>query len=315
MAADIFARALILAGPTASGKTELSLEIADRLDAEIVSMDSMVLYRGMDIGTAKPSLEECRRKAHHLIDVLDPWESASVAWWLEQAAKCSKEIESRGKQVLFVGGTPLYLKALLRGLFEGPPADPHLRRRLMQDCERDGCQSLHERLAQGDPVSARRLHPNDVRRIIRALEVLELTGRPISAWQQQWAPRMEGGESGIEDRRSAPYRCLWLDVPRDELYRRINARVREMMAQGWLEEARRLRQLPRSLSKEASQALGYKELFAHLDGQLDLEQTVERIQTRSRNFAKRQISWFRHLPECRPANRQLTFEHWCLTMR
>src|SRR5438876_1991610 len=236
--AEIFERALILAGPTASGKTKLGLEIAEQLNAEIVSMDSMTLYRGMDIGTAKPAPEDRERIRHHLIDVLDPWESASVAWWLQQAEQCCREIESRGKRILLVGGTPLYLKALLRGLFDGPPADPELRQRLTQEGERDGDQALHQRLAEVDPVSASRLHPHDVRRIVRALEVWEVTRRPISAWQQQWKPR---GGSRIEDRglkiedRGWPVdRCLWLDVPRQELYDRINGRVREMMAKGWL---------------------------------------------------------------------------------
>ena len=152
--AEIFERALILAGPTASGKTEMGLEIAEQLNAEIVSMDSMTLYRSMDIGTAKPPPQVRQRICHHLIDVLDPWESASVAWWLQQAEQCCREIESRGKRILLVGGTPLYLKALLRGLFDGPPADPELRQRLTQEGERNGDQALHHRLAEVDPVSA-----------------------------------------------------------------------------------------------------------------------------------------------------------------
>ena len=140
--AEIFERALILAGPTASGKTELGLEIAEQLNAEIVSMDSMTLYRGMDIGTAKPTPEDRKRIRHHLIDVLDPWESASVAWWLQQAEQCCQEIESRGKRILLVGGTPLYLKALLRGLFNGPPANLELRQRLTQEGEGNGFQAF-----------------------------------------------------------------------------------------------------------------------------------------------------------------------------
>jgi tRNA dimethylallyltransferase len=304
---EIFARALILAGPTASGKTELGLEIAERVNAEIISMDSMALYRGMDIGTAKPAREARRRVRHHLIDVLDPWESASVAWWLEQAARCCQEIESRGKRVLFVGGTPLYLKALLRGLFDGPPANPELRQRLTQQWERDGHQALHRRLAEVDPVSASRLHPHDARRVVRALEVWELTRRPISAWQQQWKPEMD---AKIDPREASADRCLWLDVPREELYERINARVRAMVNGGWIDEAKRLLDLSRPLSRESRQALGYKEIFAHLERHVDLEQTIQQIQTRCRNFAKRQVSWFRHLPECRPANRELTFRLW-----
>src|SRR5438477_5767328 len=180
MLAGPFAAAHILTGPTGAGKTRLALELAERLGAEIVSMDSMALYRGMDIGTAKPTDEERRRVPHHLVDVLDPWESGSVAWWLGQAARCSGGIERRGKRVLFVGGTPLYLKALLYGLFDGPPADQELRERLYREAEVEGAHTLHERLKRCDPVTAARLHPNDLRRVVRALEVWELTGRPIS---------------------------------------------------------------------------------------------------------------------------------------
>src|SRR5262249_10798016 len=143
-------------------------------------------YRGMDVGTAKPSVAERARVRHHLLDVLDPWESATVAWWLGQAAACVRDIESRGKTALLVGGTSLYLKAILFGLFEGPPGDEELRARLRAEAERDGKQALHARLKVVDPATAARLHVNDIRRIIRALEVFELTGRPISEWQTQW---------------------------------------------------------------------------------------------------------------------------------
>jgi tRNA dimethylallyltransferase len=290
---------LVLTGPTASGKTALGVELAERLNAEIISMDSMAVYRGMDIGTAKPSLELRGRVKHHLIDVLDPWESSSVAWWLEQAERYRREIEARGKRVLFVGGTPLYLKALLRGLFPGPAGNPEIRRRLTQESQSSGSQVLHERLAQADPESAQRIHGNDIRRIIRALEVLELTGRPISAWQREWLNSKDFSN-----------RCLWLDVPRDELYARINSRVRQMATHGWVEEVQALLRLPQPMSKEARQALGYKEMFAYIQGQADFEQTVQNIQIRSRQFAKRQITWFRHLPECRPVSKDLTFKLW-----
>src|SRR5262245_43488586 len=175
MMPDPFRNVLVLTGPTASGKTALGVALAERLGAEIVSMDSMALYRGMDIGTAKPGPDERRRVPHHLIDVLDPWESGSVAWWLERATACCREIEARGKRVLFVGGTPLYLKALLCGLFDGPPADPDLRRRLLREADQIGRQVLHERLARVDPAAAARLHPNDLHRVVRALEVWEHT--------------------------------------------------------------------------------------------------------------------------------------------
>src|SRR5260370_2680904 len=181
-----FANARVLTGPTGSGKTQLGIELALRLNAEIVSMDSMALYRGMDIGTAKPTLEERQQVRHHLIDVFEPWESASVAWWLKEAATCCQEIEARGKRVLFVGGTPLYLKALLCGLFEGPPADAGLRQRLSDEAASLGSAALHDRLARLDPASADRIHANELRRIVRALEVCELTCRPLSVWQTQW---------------------------------------------------------------------------------------------------------------------------------
>src|SRR5207245_5577028 len=160
MFSDPFKNVLVLTGPTGCGKTALGVELAERLGAEIISMDSMALYRGMDIGTAKPRAEEHERVSHHLVDVLEPWESASVAWWLKEAARCVATIENRGKRVLFVGGTPLYLKAMLRGLFEGPPADAELRRRLSQEADRAGCKTLHQRLAAIDPAAAARLHSN-----------------------------------------------------------------------------------------------------------------------------------------------------------
>jgi tRNA dimethylallyltransferase len=289
MTPDPFRNAYVLTGPTGSGKSQLALGLAEHLGAEVVSMDSMALYRGMDVGTAKPTAAERGRVPHHLIDVLDPWESASVAWWLERAAACCRDVEARGKRALVVGGTPLYLKALLRGLFDGPPADEALRRQLTEEAERAGRAALHARLAAVDPAAAARLHPNDLRRVVRALEVWQLTGRPISAWQQQW--------SG-ERRRAHP--VLWLDLPREELYARIDARVGRMMEAGLVDEVRALRRLPRPLSREAAQALGYKELFDHLDGRASLEEAVERIRARSRHFAKRQLTWFRHLPECVP---------------
>jgi tRNA dimethylallyltransferase len=298
----------ILTGPTGSGKSALALELAARMDAEIVSMDSMALYRGMDVGTAKPSLDERQKVPHHLIDVLDPWESASVAWWLERAADCCREIQALGKRPLFVGGTPLYLKALLYGLFDGPPADAGLRERLSREAQTAGKQALHDRLSRVDSATAARLHPNDVRRVIRALEVWELTGRPISSWQEQWIAKSQKSKVKSENR------CLCLDIPRAELYSRIDERVERMFASGFIDEARRLLNLALPLSREASQALGYKEMFDFLEGQTMLSDTVRRIQVRSRHFAKRQLAWFRHLPECRFVAKQLTFGLWELTI-
>jgi tRNA dimethylallyltransferase len=278
----------VLTGPTGSGKSELALQVAERLGAEIVAMDSMTLYRGMDIGTAKPSIADRARIPHHLIDLRDPWESANVAWWLQQAKQTCGEIHARGRRVLFVGGTPLYIKALLHGIFDGPPADHAIRRRLEIQSQLEGPESLHSKLRGVDPITANKLHPNDTRRIVRALEVWELTGKPISHWQQQWD--------------GAAYQkminCCWLERPREELYSRINARVEQMIARGWVDEVSRLRQLPRPISREAGQALGYAEIGEYLDGNLSLDQAILAIQMRSRQFAKRQMTWFRHLPGC-----------------
>jgi tRNA dimethylallyltransferase len=298
-----FANALILTGPTASGKSSLALELAERVNAEIVSADSMTLYRGMDVGTAKPLAADRARVAHHLIDVLDPWESASVAWWLERATAAVHDIETRGKTVLFVGGTPFYLKALLCGLFPSPPADHELRRQLEAEAERQGPEALHGRLAAVDPASANRLHPNDVRRVVRALEVWHLTNRPISEWQRE-------GWWQADTPRFARGSCLVIDVPRPELYARIDRRVEAMFAAGWVEEVRRLRELPQPLSREASRALGYREIGEFLDGRRSLTETIAEVQLRTRQFAKRQLTWFRALPGVEFVDGKLTFERW-----
>src|SRR5262249_19864257 len=318
MFSPAFRDSLILTGPTGSGKTQLGIALAERLDAEIISMDSMTIYRGMDVGTAKPSLEERRRMPHHLIDVLDPWESASVAWWLARAENCAREIAARGKQVLFVGGTAMYLKALLRGLFEGPTRDEALRHRLELEAKALGTEALHERLSQADPAAAQRIHCRDLRRIIRALEVWELTGKPISAWQTQWGQGDRPEATPISPTRPIVRmgpEAVWLDIPRPKLYERINHRVARMFAAGLIDEARALRRLPQPLSRDAAQALGYKEVFAHLEGKASLEETVAIVQTRSRQYAKRQITWFRHLPECRPVSSQLTWDLWSAKMK
>jgi tRNA dimethylallyltransferase len=302
-----FANARILTGPTGSGKSALALELAPLLNAEIVAADSMTLYRGMDIGTAKPTVEERARVPHHLIDVLDPWESATVAWWLDRATAAVADIEGRGKTALFVGGTPFYLKALLCGLFEAPPVDEDLRRRLEAEAEAAGPLALHAKLAAVDPASARRLHPNDVRRVVRALEVWHQTGKSISELQRQawW---------DADQPRFRPGACLCLTLPRDELYARIDHRVTTMFAAGWINEVLSLRDSVYPLSREAGMALGYREIEDYLAGRRSLPETVAEVQLRTRQFAKRQLTWFRGLPGCEPADRKLTFERWVRTM-
>lgn len=294
-----FANALILTGPTACGKTALALDLASRIGGEIVALDSMTVYRGMDIGTAKPSAEDRARIPHHLIDVLDPWESLTVAWWLAQAEAACRDIAARGKRPIFVGGTPFYLKALLHGLFDGPPADAELRKTLEAEAARDGNAALHARLAAVDPKTAARLHPNDVRRVVRALEVHTLTGKPISDWQQTWdTPAF----AAVEDAKPQPVKipAAVLELPREMLYDRINRRVDVMLEAGWLREVRRLRELPHPLSRESRQALGYRELLEYLERGSDWSATVELIRTHTRQFAKRQLTWFRHLPSLVP---------------
>jgi len=298
-----FSDALVLTGPTCSGKTQLGIELAQRMDREIISMDSMAFYRQMDIGTAKPTLEQRQKIRHHLVDVLHPWESASVAWWLREAEVCCREIAGRGKKALFVGGTPLYLKALLFGLFDGPPSNVPLRKRLLEDVDGLGAAALHARLAERDPLAAQRLHPNDSRRVIRALEVFELTGKPMSTWQSQWREPPE--QLNPDD-----LPIVWLDPPRPVLYDRINRRVEEMFSNGLVEEVKALAQLEKPMSPQARQALGYKEVFAFLEDQSSQAETIMRVQTRTRNFAKRQITWFRHLPGCRSVTPQLTETLW-----
>lgn len=281
-------RAIYLTGPTASGKTAVGVALARRLDAEVVAMDSTTIYRRMDIGTAKPTTAERRAIPHHLIDVIEPWESASVADYLGWAREVVAAIEGRGRRVLFVGGTALYLKALLRGLFAGPGSDPELRRRLEEEAESGGDAALHHRLAEVDPATAARLHPNDRRRVIRALEVIAMTGRPMSALQ-------------VEHHEPAPASVpvFALEPPRDRLYERIDRRVLAFFDAGLVEEVRTLQSGDRPMSPIAAQAIGYREVIAMLEGRASLPETVVQIQTRSRQFAKRQATWFRGLEEVR----------------
>ena len=263
--------------------------LAERLNAEIISMDSMAIYRDMDIGTAKPAADLRSAVPHHLIDILDPTAVYSVSEYLIDAEKCVNEVRARGREPLFVGGTPLYLKAMLRGMFEGPPADEEFRTEVAAEIDRVGIGALHQRLEQVDPLSASKLHPNDVRRIIRALEVYKATGEPISHLQMQFDEGKPAEES----------RVFVLTWPRPDLHVRINDRVDQMFAAGFVEEVRSLLNKYDALSKTARQAVGYSEVIAYITGDADMEETVRGTKTRTRQFAKRQDTWFRSLSECR----------------
>lgn len=277
-----------LTGPTASGKTGLGVELARRLNAEIVSLDSMAIYRGMDIGTAKPTLDERGGIKHHLIDVVDPCDEFSLAAYVLLATQAVQKIKARGRNVLFVGGSPLYLKGMLRGMFDGPGSDPEFRRILEEKEARKGPGTLHHLLEKIDPDTAKRLHPNDLRRTIRALEVYEKTGKPISVFQHQFDRPANRNE----------VRVFVLDWNRELLYGRIDRRVDLMMQNGFPEEVERLLAAARPPGRTASQAVGYRELIAHLHGKMSLPDAIDRTKQLTRNFAKSQGTWFRSLQEC-----------------
>ncbi|MDB2318285.1 tRNA (adenosine(37)-N6)-dimethylallyltransferase MiaA [bacterium] len=287
-----------LTGATASGKTKVSLELARILDAEIISLDSMAIYRGMDIGTAKPDSAQRSAVAHHLIDIVDPPESFSVSEYRDSALSKIREIHESGKQVLFVGGTALYLKALLRGLFEGPPADWDFRKEIEQEIENSGAEFLHQRLAMIDPVSAHKLHENDHRRIIRALEVYKQTGKPISHWQMQFD----------EGRQADQCRVFTIRHDRPVLHQRIEARVEAMFSEGLVDEVRGLLERWSDIGKTASQAVGYREVIDFLSDKMTMEETVERVRVRTRKFARHQETWFRGMSECRVLDLESEFD-------
>ena len=278
-----------LTGATAVGKTCVGLALAQRLGAEIISLDSMAIYRGMDIGTAKPTLQQQAQTPHHLIDIVDPWEDFSIAQYLCAAHAAITEIRTRGREVLFVGGTPLYLKALLRGLTTGPPANWRMREEIQREVAQVGNQALYDRLEQVDPLAASQIHPQDTRRLIRALEVFRATGQPISHHQLQFD----------EQRSADECRVFVLRRPRDEQHRRIDHRVDQMLERGLIEEVRQLTSAKRPLGRTASQAVGYREVIDYLAGREDRETMIAKIKTRTRRFAKRQGTWFRSLSECR----------------
>ncbi|MCQ4574441.1 MAG: tRNA (adenosine(37)-N6)-dimethylallyltransferase MiaA [Candidatus Brocadiales bacterium] len=275
----------ILTGPTASGKSDVAFHVARAMGAEIISADSMQVYRGMDIGTAKPSSEARAGVPHHLIDVVEPSESYSVGRFVRDAQQVITDVEQRGGRHLVTGGTGLYIKALREGLFSGPEADWALREELMAVAEEKGSAYLHNILKDADPGGAARINDGDLRRIVRALEVHQKTGRAISLLQREWG--RDGGESSL----------IVLYRSKSDLHRRIEQRVDKMLEQGLVEETQRLLSHPKgSLGKQAREALGYKEVIEYLDGKLSADQMRDNIKQHTRRFAKRQMTWFRSFP-------------------
>ncbi len=276
-------RIVVIAGPTASGKTELSLALAERLNGEIVSADSMQIYRGMDIGTAKPTIGGRRGIPHHMLDVAEPGDDWSVSRYEQQASNCVDDILRRGRLPILCGGTGLYINAVISGAgFQASGADSGVRAALEKQWDAQGADAMCARLRAVDPESAARLHPNDRRRIIRALEVYELTGETISEHNRRTRerpPRYDAVMLGLKT------------DPRDVLYQRIDRRVGKMVEQGLIEEVRSLWQRG-VLKGTAAQAIGYKELIDYFESRKTLDEALRAIQQKSRNYAKRQLTWF-----------------------
>ena len=276
-------KVVFILGCTGCGKGAVAREVARRIAGQIVSVDSMKIYRRMDIGTAKPSQAHRALVPHHGIDLVEPSESFSVAQFVAEADRAIERIAAAGGVPVAAGGTSLYIKALTEGLFEGPSADAGVRERLTERARREGAAALHAELAAVDPVAAERIHPNDERRIVRALEVFQATGTPISHLQRQW------------DAGARRYECVMIGLRRDraDQARRINLRAKRMMDLGLREEVSSLLAAPGGLSLQAAQAVGYAELIDHLHGRCSLEEAFERIKINTRLLAKKQRTWHR----------------------
>lgn len=273
---------LVLAGPTASGKTALSLDLAEKLSGEIVSADSMQLYCGMDIGTAKPSAAERRGIPHFMLDILEPAEEYSVAEYAKRAREEIRGIAARGKTPIVVGGTGLYISTLVENIrYEDAEPDPAHHAELESFAAEQGAEALHRRLLQADPDAAEAIHAHNVKRVLRALEMKETTGLTL-------AERNERSRSGPEDLQFTVYA---LSLERDVLYERIDRRVDLMEAAGLVEEVRRV--AARGMGKTARQAIGYKEILEYLEGRASLPDALDQIRQNSRHYAKRQLTWFR----------------------
>lgn len=278
---------LVIGGPTAVGKTELSIELSKRLNGEIISADSMQIYKYMDIGSAKVSKEEMNGVVHHLIDVVDPSENFSVADYKEQGEKAIKEIILRGKLPIIVGGTGLYINSLTCNMnFTEAEKDEEYRKDLDKLANEHGNNYIHEMLKDIDPISYKEIHANNRKRVIRALEVYKLTGKPFSSYN--------AGEDFYKSEYDVHYYVLTMD--REKLYERINLRVDIMMEKGLLEECIKLKEMGYTSSMQSMQGIGYKEILYYLEGDVKLQEAINIIKQGSRNYAKRQLTWFRRDP-------------------
>lgn len=275
-------KVIVICGPTGIGKTAVGIQLAEKMGGEIVSADSMQIYRYMDIGTAKPTADEQTRIIHHMIDIVDPDENFDAVRFAEMARDKVMQLLQRGVMPLVVGGTGLYIKALLQGLFQSNPVDPKTRERLMKEAAENGSGILYDRLKRVDPNTADRLHPNDTYRIIRALETIESTGRSISEHQQ---------EHGFAD---APFNALkiCLQIDRQKLYERIDKRVDMMIEEGLVDEVKKLLGMGYSADLKSMQSIGYRHISEFLEGRLPWDECVRTLKRDTRRFAKRQFTWF-----------------------
>ncbi len=280
---------IVLVGPTAVGKSSMALAVAERVGGEIIAADSMQVYRGLDIGTAKPSADERQRVPHHLLDLVEPDQPFTAADYVRLASAAVIDVRARGRLPIIVGGTGLYVRALFRGLVDGPGEMTPLRETLYREAERAGSATLHRRLETTDPEAAAAIHPNDLFRVVRALEVAAVSGRLLSALR-------------VEGRRNhkpvpGPVLRFGLERNRQELYRRIEARVEAMMTQGLLREVQDLLDRGYCPVLKPLRAIGYRHMIGHLKGQIRLDDTVASLKRDTRRYAKRQLTWFRHEDE------------------
>lgn len=280
-------RIKILIGQTASGKKEIALHLAQHLNAEIISVDSMKIYRGMDIGTAKPGISERRQTRFHLIDIIEPSENYNVAKFVQSCDEAISEVVSRKKEPLLVVGTPMYLKALLYGIFSDLGSDSNVRNELEKVINEKGLGHLHNKLKAIDPLKAAKIHPNDKKRIIRALEVYAISGQPISSLQIHFTKEKLRYDTVM----------VGLRWKSEDLYQRIDERVERMFSAGLVDEVKRLTGSGKGLSPQAQQAVGYKEVIQYLNNELILAQAKEQIKNNTHHLARRQMTWFRRLPE------------------